>query len=290
VNKAGKVNMRKLICFWVLLITTSISAWAQSDSVTLVNASWKKQKLARGVWWKHYGFTNNLFSSSQYINIVEIRRRRKIFDLGYEATILKNTSDFGKETKAMVALNGTFFDIKNGGSVDYIRSDGKVINKNRLDKSGARTRHQKAAIILRKKRLKIQQWDNSEDWEKTLDGEDVMLSGPLLIYQSTSLPPDTTSFSKSRHPRTAVAITKKRILLITVDGRDAHAAGMSLTELSQTMKWLGAVDGLNLDGGGSTTLWIYNQPENGVVSYPSDNKIWDHAGERKVANVLLLKK
>jgi exopolysaccharide biosynthesis protein len=117
-----------------------------------------------------------------------------------------------------------------------------------------------------------------------------MLSGPLLLFDSKTESIDTTAFSKKRHPRTAVAVTKNRILLITVDGRDKHAAGMSLAELTKIMKWLGAVHGLNLDGGGSTTLWILGQPENGVVNFPSDNKIWDHAGERKVANVLLLKK
>jgi exopolysaccharide biosynthesis protein len=85
-------------------------------------------------------------------------------------------------------------------------------------------------------------------------------------------------------------VTKNRILFIAVDGRDEHAAGMSLEELRKIMKWLGGVHGLNLDGGGSTTLWIRDRGDNGVVSYPSDNKIWDHAGERKVANVLLLKK
>jgi len=26
----------------------------------------------------------------------------------------------------------------------------------------------------------------------------------------------------------------------------------------------------------------------GVINFPSDNKLWDHAGERKVANVLLI--
>lgn len=65
---------------------------------------------------------------------------------------------------------------------------------------------------------------------------------------------------------------------------------MSLFELSKLMRWLKSDDAINLDGGGSTTLWINNQPENGVVNYPSDNKKWDHEGERKVANVVLLKK
>jgi exopolysaccharide biosynthesis protein len=54
------------------------------------------------------------------------------------------------------------------------------------------------------------------------------------------------------------------------------------------MRWLKAIDAINLDGGGSTTLWVNN--EIGVVNFPTDNKKWDHEGQRKVANVLLLKK
>ena len=65
---------------------------------------------------------------------------------------------------------------------------------------------------------------------------------------------------------------------------------MSMAELAKLARWLKAKDAINLDGGGSTTLWLSGQPGNGVVNYPSDNKQWDHAGERKVANVLLVKR
>jgi exopolysaccharide biosynthesis protein len=178
---------------------------------------------------------------------------------------------------------------KNGGSVDFIKSDGVVINENRPDKDGSRTRHQKAALVFKRGKLTIAKWDETADWEHRLDGEDIMLSGPLLVYHSALETVDTTAFSRSRHPRTAVAVTEDNVLLIAVDGRHQRASGMSLPELRKILKWLGAVDGINLDGGGSTTLWIDGQTENGVVNYPSDNKQWDHLGERKVANVVLLK-
>jgi exopolysaccharide biosynthesis protein len=281
--------MKTIICIVTSFVIYS-TVQAQTDSIVFAGAGWEKQKIKRGVWWKHCEFKGNLFLSSQYINILEVKNSgRRKFDLGFEETILKTTSDFGKDWKAIAALNGSFFDIKNGGSVDYLRADGKMIDENRLRENGNRADHQKAAIILKKGRLQIKKWDDTSDWEKQLEGEDVLLSGPLLIQQSTTEKLDSTSFSKTRHPRTAIAVTKNRILLITADGRDEHAAGMSLFELTKVLKWLGAVDGINLDGGGSTTLWIYNQPENGVVNFPSDNKVWDHAGERKVANVLLLK-
>lgn len=287
---ADRSIMKKIITIAAVCFAIISCAQAQSDSLAFIRGNWEKKKIKRGVWWKRCEFKGNLFSSSQYVNIVEVKNKgRRKFDLGFEKTVLKPTSEFGKEWGAVVALNGSFFDIKNGGSVDFMKADGEVINENRLRENGSRADHQKAAIILKKGRLDVAKWDGSTDWEKHLEGEDVILSGPLLLIDATTEKIDSTSFSKTRHPRTAIAITKKRTLLITVDGRDANAAGMSLFELASILKWLGAVDGINLDGGGSTTLWIYNQPENGVVNFPSDNKVWDHLGERKVANVLLLK-
>lgn len=121
---------------------------------------------------------------------------------------------------------------------------------------------------------------------------------------------DSTSFFTARHPRTAIALRGKELLLITVDGRNEKAAGMSLYELADFLKWLKVEQAINLDGGGSTTMWVKGFPEKGVVNHPSDNKKllktaaykpgmdpdnlaadekkWDHGGERPVANVILL--
>jgi exopolysaccharide biosynthesis protein len=146
--------------------------------------------------------------------------------------------------------------------------------------------------VFNRGKLSIEKWNGKQDWEQSLQGDDIMVSGPLLILNQTAEKLDTlNSFNKTRHPRTAVAITKnKRILLITVDGRNENSAGMSLFELTKLMRWLNAADAINLDGGGSTTLWISNYMQTGVVNFPTDNRKWDHDGERKVANVVLLKK
>jgi exopolysaccharide biosynthesis protein len=263
--------------------------WAQNDSLTLVTTKWDQQKICRGVVWKHYLFKGNLFNSNQSVNILEIAKPKKLyFKIGYEVKDLKITSDFGKQARAIAALNGTFFDVKNGGSVDFIKVNGKVISPNEM-KDNERSVHQKAALVFTNGKLKITKWNGNENWESEFTEGDVMESGPLLIFDHHSELIDSSSFSVTRHPRTAVATTDaNHVLLITVDGRNENASGMSLSELSKFMRWLNAKDGLNLDGGGSSTLWIYNQPDNGVVNYPCDNKLWDHAGERKVANVLLV--
>lgn len=274
-------------------ILISFALFAQSDSLAVVNAEWKKEKISQGVVLKTFWFQNTLFNSNQFVSVLEIKQKKRLeFDIGYDPKKLIITSDFGTQANAIAALNGTFFDMANGGSVDFIKSDMKVINENRLGKNGNRAGHQRSALVINKGKITIAKWDGTANWEKSLAGEDIMVSGPLLILDQINekLDPDN-AFNKTRDPRTAIAIAKnKRILFITVDGRNINSAGMSLFELTKMMGWLNADDAINLDGGGSTTLWINNYKENGVVNFPTDNKKWDHEGQRKVANVVLLKK
>jgi len=285
--------MKKLKLIFLLVIELLIvwSVTAQNDSLSLVSAKWETEEIAEGIVWKHFLFKGNLFNSNQSINILEIRKnKRKTFSIGYEPKELKLTSQFGKESNALAALNGTFFDTRAGGSVDLIRANGKIINSNQT-KDGKRAPHQKSSVAISKGRLKIEKWNGDMNWEEGLKADELMVSGPLLVYNNKSESLDSLAFNITRHPRTAVAVTTSgKILLITVDGRNENAAGMSLFELRNILKWFDSEDAINLDGGGSSTLWISGQPDGGVVNYPCDNKKWDHEGERKVANVILVRK
>ena len=284
--------MKTYIITLFIAATFTSGVFAQSDSVSVVKADWKKEKILPGLRLKTFWFNKTLFNSNQNVSILEIKEKKNLlFDLGFETKKLVTTSDFGKSANAIAALNGTFFDIAKGGSVDYIRSDGMIINENRLGKNGSRAGHQSSAVLINKGKLSIAKWDGKPEWEQSLHAEDIMVSGPLLIFDQQFEKLDSNTFNKTRHPRSAIAVTRnKRILLITVDGRNENSAGMSLFELAKLMRWLKARAAINLDGGGSTTLWVNNYMENGVVNYPTDNKKWDHEGQRKVANVLLLKK
>jgi hypothetical protein len=92
--------------------------------------------------------------------------------------------------------------------------------------------------------------------------------------------PGAAVFAK-RHPRSGIGFSRDgRILyFVTVDGRQNNSAGMSLPEFAKLMVSLGIAQGLNLDGGGSTTLVVNGE----VVNSPSDP-----TGERPVGNCLLL--
>jgi hypothetical protein len=88
------------------------------------------------------------------------------------------------------------------------------------------------------------------------------------------------SFVETRHPRTAVAKLKDgKFLMVTVDGRQKESVGMNLNELAALLLELGAVNAMNLDGGGSTTMFLDGK----VVNKPSDKE-----GERKVSDAILI--
>jgi hypothetical protein len=70
------------------------------------------------------------------------------------------------------------------------------------------------------------------------------------------------------HPRTAVGINADttRLYLITVDGRQIPSAGMTLHELADFMVDIGVHTGINLDGGGSTTMVVRGRIDNRVAA------------------------
>ena len=248
---------------------------------------------------KSFWYNNSLFSSNQNVNILEIKPGRYYtVDIEAEPKKLKATSEFGVTSNAVAALNGTFFDMKNGGSMDYIRVNGSLVNPNRLQANNTRALHQKAAIVIDYEGVNIVAWDSTMDWEERLSGEDVMVSGPLLVDKGNITKLDSSTVYMTRHPRSALAIKDGKILLITIDGRSEEAAGMSLHELAHFMKWLKADKAINLDGGGSTTLWIQQGERGHVVNHPSDsshtvnqyNPINPKYPGRPVANVIIVKK
>ena len=83
-----------------------------------------------------------------------------------------------------------------------------------------------------------------------------------------------------RAPRTAIGITDdQKLLLVTVNGRQPNiSVGMTLEELGNLLIELGAIQAMNLDGGGSTTMVIRDF----VLNLPSDGK------ERPVGNAIVV--
>ena len=282
--------------FWLALVgfgltVEPLAAQLLPDSIQITKAVWRTNRLNKRVVWKEAHF-DSLFRAKQQLNIIQIRPHRRKVRLAFASAgdSLKPTSWFAQREDALAVVNGTFFDVKNGGSVDYIKVNNQLFDTTRYTAGKQLAEHQQSAILIQNNQVQIVFGGNTPGWERALTAENIMVTGPLLLKNGGRHRLLKNAFNDNRHPRTCACITdQKEIILLTADGRNANAAGLNLHELASVMKWLGCRDAINFDGGGSTTMWIRGQPENGVVNYPSDSKQWIHTGERPVSNVMLVK-
>ena len=107
----------------------------------------------------------------------------------------------------------------------------------------------------------------------------IVKNGNNYAYQGFAEEGGSNNFATARHPRTGVGISadSSKIFFITVDGRQEISDGMNLSEFADFMVTLGIERGINLDGGGSTEMFVRGK----IANSPSDG------GERAVSNSLM---
>ena len=120
-------------------------------------------------------------------------------------------------------------------------------------------------------------WTLSTETQPDLkDAPTALGGGPALLKEGQ---PTQFQSSDARHPRSAIGWNAEFFFLVQVDGRQPGlSVGMSLAELAAHLRRLGCTDALNLDGGGSSTLWARGQ----VMNTPCEGS------ERPMGNALLI--
>lgn len=115
------------------------------------------------------------------------------------------------------------------------------------------------------KRFKLNVKINPE-WK---DVNHIISGGPYLIKNGDIYVDMTAQKLGSiggRNPRTAIGYTRdNHLIMLTADGREGSSIGLTLVELANLMKELGCVNAMNLDGGGSTVMFVKGQ----VVNKPA---------------------
>ena len=281
-----------ILLFFALLGLTACSQVDYSnDSLRVVRAEWSVDTLD-GFTLKRYHFgEGTLFCSAQHLFVIELpadspRKLQFVHD-----TVLTPVSSFAEQQHALAAINGSYFDMTLGNPVCFLRIDGQQVGENTPQKSDSVNRkyYQYATLTLRGGRPHLTVPDSNRLSEEKMKEKNIMTAGPMLIHHGALVPQrDDRTFVTSRHNRTALGIRPDgTTLLLVADGRfKEQAEGLTLTELELIMRWLGCSDAINLDGGGSSTMYI---KDSGVVNYPSDNRRHDHEGERPVSNAILIK-
>ncbi len=281
--------IRHLVVLFVLFL--SVLPLRAQETELLWTGEWHHEVVAEGITLHCAAFKGTLFDANQYLCVLEVAPGAR-FDIvpAGERTLEKTTALAGRYG-AVAAINGSFFNMKAPyGSVNYLRVDGEELAPNAYDgyenKTGGRSTRQTGAVATFKGGLYVLKADAIARWERDIEAEDVVTTGPMLLIGGEREPIVVNDFNTRRNPRTAVGRRSDgTVLLVVADGRNAEAAGLTMPELQQVMQALGCADAVNLDGGGSTAMVVCGK----VVNHPSDNRRFDAAGERAVANAIIVR-
>jgi exopolysaccharide biosynthesis protein len=120
----------------------------------------------------------------------------------------------------------------------------------------------------------------------TTQAQNIIVCGPMLITSGVIETLDmTTGHNSSQTARTGLGVTSdgKRVFMVVVD-TGGGVTGVSTLQLAKILQALGAVNAMNFDGGGSSTMFVSNQGDMGRVNFPTGGT-W----QRPVRSVIYVK-
>lgn len=277
--------MKKILCILSFCVTAFIYGHAQenADSLAFVNMNWKWHTVGQA----QVGSAQmSLFGSMQSISIARYPARKfKTRVIHAPGEMAGKTSQIAMRNRATVAVNASYFDMDNLTPATFLMSKRKVYGNT----SQGELNRSNGIVLFRQrgKRIDIMSAVPDEYETATRGWRDAIVAGPVLLEDGKDMTVARHgSFDIGRHPRTMIGYDCKGwIYMVVVDGRaEGNAAGASIPEMATIARYLGLEEAINLDGGGSSTLW---NRSTGVVNHPSDNGSFDHEGERFVPNIII---
>ena len=238
---------RILFAALLLLFTLPAAAQTPGDSIAFVTADWHTTDLGRGAACRYAQV--EIFGSRQSISVVSYPARHFATQIVQLDGKGETTGRMGEAADATAAINGSYFNMKTFTPITFVMVDCRVLGRT----TPGELMRTNGIIAIRDKQ-----------------GHDVAIFA-------------CDSFYTHRHPRSLIGKRPNgEVVMAVIDGRaKGQAAGATIAETAYIARLLGLTDALNLDGGGSSALWTAQE---GVVSHPSDNRRFDHAGERAVPN------
>ncbi len=203
---------------------------------------------------------------------------------GGTRSVTATTADIAAEKKALLAVNGGYFNLSNGESTSYVVLAGKVCADPSLNKALTENPRLKPFLpqIYNRSELRFLKKVGSKANVATAvkitthneplpEGMALVASlqaGPRLLPQLTA---EDEAFVRTEADgrkvdsigvgrtaaRTAVGLTDDGYMLVLAvagKGQDEFSSGLNLADLAKLLKKLGAVDAINFDGGTSTTM------------------------------------
>ena len=221
------------------------------------------------------------YDSNIYVADVEVTDGTSILSAfannTYGRNITDTTSDMAEENNAVLAINGDYYGARQSG---YVIRNG-VVYRNQGSNGEDMVISKDGSLSF------ISESDTTTDSLIQKQAWQVLSFGPVLVENGevAVTENDEVGMAMASNPRTAIGtVAKNHYLFVVSDGRTSESTGLSLYELANFMKSLGATNVYNLDGGGSSTMVFQGE----VVNNPTTNG--NKISERAVSDILYIGK
>ena len=197
----------------------------------------------------------------------------------YGKNVTATTSDIADSVNAILAINGDYYGTQEKG---YVIRNGKLYRSTAVSGREDLVIYEDGTFEI------INESEVTADQLMAKGAVQTLSFGPALIENGTVSVDgnDEVGRAMASNPRTAIGIKADGTYLFVVsDGRTEESEGLSLLQLAEFMKELGAETAYNLDGGGSSTM-VFN---GSVVNTPTGGGIGNGSGsERKVSDIVYI--
>lgn len=221
------------------------------------------------------------YDSNIYVADVEVTDGTSILSAfannTYGRNITDTTSDMAEENNAVLAINGDYYGARQSG---YVIRNGVVYRSQGSNGEDMVISKDGSLSFISESDTTTDSLIQKQTWQVLSFGPVLVENGQVAVSEN-----DEVGMAMASNPRTAIGtVAKNHYLFVVSDGRTSESAGLSLYELANFMKSLGATNVYNLDGGGSSTMVFQGE----VVNNPTTNG--NKISERAVSDILYIGK
>ena len=190
--------------------------------------------------------------------------------------VTARTSSIAENANAVLAINGDYYGARQSG---YVIRNGVIYRSKANRNAEDLVIYQDGSFgIINESEISAQALLDNGAWNVLSFGPALLIDGEIAVSSG-----EEVGRAMASNPRTAIGIVDDlHYLFVVSDGRTNASEGLSLRELAQVLKELGAKTAYNLDGGGSSTMVFQGQ----VVNNPTSNG--KRITERSVSDIVCI--
>ena len=277
--KTTSLMLRIRLSLLLALLAIAATAQQKSDYAALLQSTDWHWQTRDGVTYGRAVFSD-LYGNPQALSIAKYAQGAASTELYIKEGSKQGTNGLAAEAGATAAINGSYFNMSNNTSTTALWVGGKEIAKTSAEEF-ARCN---GIVGFKNGTFTLEPYSSSTTaaqlaaWGRKYDS--FIATGPILRRAGQSMDPNVGGEGfYGPHPRTMLGkCADGTVYMVVAEGRLDGAAGFSLANLLSLAEDLDMTDAINLDGGGSSTLWVTGA---GVVNRLSGGAV------RNVPNIVV---